>query len=71
MGRIRFITVRIALSETGYQIRLSVHSDVEVIHREQYDRLTWREAMQVSDAVTDAYRPGLELMNGGVQLDLF
>jgi len=71
MGRIRFITVRVALYKSGYDVTVSVFNDSEVIHREAYDQLSWREAEQVVEAVTDAYRPGLELMVGGVQETLF
>lgn len=71
MGRIRFITVRLELSSTGYEVSVAVFDDHEVIHREAYDRLSWKEAQQVCDAVADAFRPGLELLNGGVQDTLF
>lgn len=71
MGRITFITVRTALYTHGYDVSVSVFGVVGVIHREAYDRLTWREAQQVQQAVTDHYRPGLELLVGGVQETLF
>lgn len=71
MGRIRFITVRIGLEPTGYTVKVAVFNDVEVVHRDEYDRLSWREASSIADAATDAYRPGLELMAGGVQQSLF
>lgn len=71
MGRIRFIVIRTELQRTGYAVQVAVFNELEVIHREEYDRLSWREAQQVADACQDAYRPGLELMAGGVQQALF
>lgn len=71
MGRIVQTTVNVRLERTGYQVRVSVFDHSEVIHREQYDSLSWRESQQVADAVLDAYRPGLELLHGGVQDTLF
>lgn len=71
MGRIKFIVVRTALYTHGYTVSLSVFGGDGVIHREEYDRLSWREAMDVQAAVADHFRPGLELMLGGVQESLF
>jgi len=71
MGRIRHTHIHVYLFTTGYAVECSVFDGETVIHREAYDRLTWREAEQVIDAVADAYRPGLELMVGGTQLPLF
>lgn len=71
VGRIRFITIKIGLTEFGYEVSVAVFDDHEVIRREAYDRLSWREAQQVADACADAYRPGLELLSGGVQDTLF
>lgn len=71
MGRIRSIAIRLVLHETGYVVELSVFDAESVILRERYDRLAWREAVQVVEALTDAYRPGLELLAGGTQIPLF
>lgn len=71
MGRIDFITVRIALDPTGYSVAVAIFDRHEVMRRENYDRLSWREALQVVDAAADSYRPGLELLAGGVQESLF
>lgn len=71
MGRIRFIVIRTELRSTGYKVDVSVFDDRAVIHREEYDRLSWREAQQVAEAAADCYRPGLELLHGGVQQALF
>lgn len=71
MGRIRFITVKVELTRNGYEVSLAVFDEHEVIRREAYDRLSWREAMQVCEACVDHYRPGLELLEGGIQETLF
>jgi hypothetical protein len=71
MGRIRFITTRISLYATGYSVRLAVFNEVEVIHHLEFDRLTWRETTDLVETLVDHYRPGLELMAGGVQETLF
>lgn len=71
MGRIRFITIRLGLQVTGYEVDVAVFGPEGVIRNETYTRLSWREAQQVVDAVEDHYRPGLELLDGGVQEPLF
>lgn len=71
MGRIRFITLKVELRESGYIVAVSVFDAKEVIHRDHYVALSWREALQVIDAVTEHFRPGLELMAGGIQLSMF
>jgi hypothetical protein len=52
-------------------VAVSVFDAKEVIHRDHYVALSWREALQVIEAVTEHFRPGLELMAGGIQLGLF
>ena len=71
MGRIRHISIRIALRSDGYAVALGVFNEVEVIHRDTYDKMSWREATTLCEALTDAYRPGLELLAGGTQETLF
>lgn len=71
MGRIHFIVVRTCLFTHGYEVSVSVFGESGVMLRESYDRLSWREAQDVQTAVADHYRPGLQLMNGGIQDPLF
>jgi len=71
MGRITFISVRIELHTTGYVVNVSVFGTEGVMLREAYDRLSWREALDVQHSVADHYRPGLQLMEGGIQHPLF
>ena len=71
MGRITFIVVRTALFTDGYSVEVTVFGNGGVMRRESYEKLSWREAQQVAEAGADHYRPGLELMVGGVQDSLF
>lgn len=71
MKRIRFITIRVELERHGYSVGVSIFDDTEVIHREAYDHLSWKEAEQVVEACCDGYRPGLELGAGCTQETLF
>lgn len=71
MGRIRFISMAVELSPSGFEVRLSIFSSAGVIRREAYDRLSWREARELTELLVDEFRPGTELLNGGVQPALF
>lgn len=72
MGRIRSLSIRVALTDRGYSVRVAVFDGTPaVIETTEYGELSWREVLQVLDASADARRPGLELLAGGLQHSLF
>jgi hypothetical protein len=71
MGRIRHTTLAFGLANDGYWLRATAFNANEPIDQLACERLTWRELSQLLEDLTDNWRPGVELLEGGSQGTLF
>lgn len=71
MGRIRHTTLAFGLHDNGYWLRATAFSNEGPIDQIELEQLTWRELSQVLEDLSDNWRPGVEILNGGTQEALF
>jgi hypothetical protein len=71
MQRIRHTTLAFGLGATGYWLRATAFGADERIRHLELSELTWRELAQMLEDLTDNWRPGVELLQGGTQDSLW
>lgn len=71
MGRIRHTTLAFGLLDDGYWLRATAFSSTEPIAKVDSTQLSWRELAQLLEDLTDAWRPGVEILGVGIQPPLF
>ena len=71
MHRVRHVTLAFGLLDTGYWVRCTAFDSETRVRQLDVDRMTWRECRELLELLPDEWRPGVELLDGGIQESLF